>query len=596
MAVHFSVDTKLTRLLGETYRSSEVALKELVDNAWDADARSVRIALPDPLSSESIVVEDDGTGMTSRELRSEYLNIASDKRSRIGKETPGLNRKVKGRKGIGKFAGLMIAERMQIESVARGKKCTLIIDKKELIENENDLESVPLSLDEAAVEIGLVGTKITLSLLDSSLNFPTPDRLREVLIYEYGREDSFKVYVNGVPLSVQDVPGTASQLNATLPTAGKVDLRFTIADGKKLPRSPGIILKVGGKAVGKPQLFGLDEDEEIPQKLARKVYGEVEITGMEDYVTADWGGIIENSKAYQEAEQLIKAEVKKQLQATHTKEMGLQKARLQRQIQARLQKLPENRRRFAEEAVYRILRRFYGETIERIETIVEVALDAMEHDAYWEVLDRINRARETDVGSFAEALEQFGLLELSTIGTQAAHRRTFLDFLDQLVQNAATHEKDAHKAFENNLWMLGRNYSMMSSNVTLKNVIGTYCDSTFKGSRASKRPDLLLSQAYGDSYLLIEFKRPSHPITRDDIAQAEKYRDDLASRLSSTSKMDIMMIGKGRSPTLDANRLHDTIVIQSYASIISSARTEMDWLITSLAAASPQIAASKEAP
>jgi hypothetical protein len=38
MAVHFSVDTKLTRLLGETY-SSEVALKELVDNAWDADAR-----------------------------------------------------------------------------------------------------------------------------------------------------------------------------------------------------------------------------------------------------------------------------------------------------------------------------------------------------------------------------------------------------------------------------------------------------------------------------------------------------------------------------------------------------------------------------
>jgi hypothetical protein len=588
MAVHFSVDTKLTRLLGETYRSSEVALKELVDNAWDADARSVRIVLPDPLAPQTIVVEDDGTGMTSQELRNEYLNIASDKRSRIGKETPGLNRKVKGRKGIGKFAGLMIAERMQIESVARGKKCTLIIDKKELIENESDLEKVPLSLDEAAAEKGLVGTKITLSLLDDSLNFPTPDRLREVLIYEYGREDSFKVYVNGAPLSVQDVPGTASQLNTTLPTAGKVDLQFTIADGKKLPRSPGIILKVGGKAVGKPKLFGLDEDEEIPAKLARKVYGEVEITGMEDYVTADWGGIIENSKAYQEAEALIKAEVKKQLQATHAKEMGLQKARLQRQIQARLQKLPENRRRFAEEAVHRILRRFYGETIERIETIVEVALDAMEHDAYWEVLDRINQAREADVGSFAEALEQFGLVELSTIGTQAAYRRSFLDFLDQLVQNAATLEKDAHKAIENNLWMLGRKYSMMSSNVTLKSVIGTYCDSTFKGNRASKRPDLLLSQDYGDSYLLIEFKRPSHPVTRDDVAQAEKYRDDLSSRLAPTSKMDIMLIGKGRTPTMDANQLLDTIAIHSYVSIISSARAEMDWLITSLAAASPQ--------
>ncbi|MBV9559727.1 MAG: hypothetical protein JOY90_04585 [Bradyrhizobium sp.] len=125
----------------------------------------------------------------------------------------------------------------------------------------------------------------------------------------------------------------------------------------------------------------------------------------------------------------------------------------------------------------------------------------------------------------------------------------------------------------------------------MKSVIATYCDSEFTGPRASKRPDLLLSQDYGDSYLLIEFKRPSHSITRDDIAQAEKYRDDLSPRLSSTSKMEIVLIGKGRSPALDANRLHDTIVIQSYASIISSARTELDWLIASLA--SPQIDASQ---
>lgn len=47
---HFSVDTRLTRLLGETYRSSEAALKELVDNAWDADACNVWIRLPTPLT------------------------------------------------------------------------------------------------------------------------------------------------------------------------------------------------------------------------------------------------------------------------------------------------------------------------------------------------------------------------------------------------------------------------------------------------------------------------------------------------------------------------------------------------------------------
>ncbi len=37
-------------------------------------------------------------------------------------------------------------------------------------------------------------------------------------------------------------------------------------------------------------------------------------------------------------------------------------------------------------------------------------------------------------------------------------------------------------------------------------MIETYCGKSFDGSRAAKRPDLLLSQDYGDTYLLIEFQ------------------------------------------------------------------------------------------
>jgi len=97
------VDSRLATLLGETYRSSEQALKELIDNAWDADATIVRIKLPAPMTSNPILIEDNGTGMTEKELRNEYLFVANDRTSRRGAETPGLRRKVKGRKGIGKF-------------------------------------------------------------------------------------------------------------------------------------------------------------------------------------------------------------------------------------------------------------------------------------------------------------------------------------------------------------------------------------------------------------------------------------------------------------------------------------------------------------
>ncbi|MCX2830539.1 ATP-binding protein [Microbulbifer thermotolerans] len=103
-------------MLSQEYLSSERALKELVDNACYADAERVFITLPKPLSGEPIIIHDDGTGMTEEELRRHYLSIATDRRPRRGERTIGKNRLAKGRKEIGKFAGLMAAATMTLET------------------------------------------------------------------------------------------------------------------------------------------------------------------------------------------------------------------------------------------------------------------------------------------------------------------------------------------------------------------------------------------------------------------------------------------------------------------------------------------------
>ena len=126
-------------------------------------------------------------------------------------------------------------------------------------------------------------------------------------------------------------------------------------------------------------------------------------------------------------------------------------------------------------------------------------------------------------------------------------------------------------------------YASMASNLTLANIIAKYCEKRYSGNRANKRPDLLLNQDYTDSYLLIEFKRPTHDISRDDISQAEKYRDDLSHNLLSNKRIDIIMLGKGRTSSLNISNLAPNIHIHSYASMISSARSELDWLMKSLA-------------
>lgn len=578
---HFSVDARLARLLGESYRSSEAAIKELVDNAWDADAANVWVTLPAAMTSDPIVIQDDGSGMTSLQVRNDYLNIASDKRTRVGERASVLNRRIKGRKGIGKFAGLTIAGRMEVITETRGRRATLIIDKNEPGFKSQDLLAVALPLVDEVSTNKTGGTTIKLSLLDHRLNFPTPDRLREMLIHEYGREEGFLVYVNDVPLSLIDIPGPTVEAEEVLPEAGQVGLRFTIFNGKRNPRFPGITIRVNGKTVGKPVMFGLDDDEDIPVSLSRRIFGEVNLVGLEDFVTADWSGFIENSKAFQEVENYVRSRVKTELKLAHAQEMALQRARLQREINRKIEKLPEHRRDFARDALNRILVKFYGESDERVSAIIDVALDAMEHDSYWAVIEQVHAASRLDVASLAASLDIFGITDLAIVSRQAKSRLDLLDFFQKLIERAETLEKDVHLALEKNLWILGQKFSLMSSNKTLAAIIETYCKKKFSGKNASKRPDLLLTQGFSGNYLIIELKRPSHTIAREDIAQAEEYRDELIPHLPSGADVIIMLIGKSRVETIAARNLNPNIEVHSYSSLIGSARHTFDWIFKS---------------
>lgn len=579
---NFKVDPKLAHLLGEGYRTTEQGLKELVDNAWDAEAENIWITLPKPMTSDPVIVRDDGSGMTELEVRNEYLKIASDRRSRKGERTPNLRRQVKGRKGIGKFAGLMVAGVMELATTARNKSTRLSISKAELeaAANNRDLEKIELPITIEDVEGNEHGTTITLRNLTDQFEFPDTEALKRLLVIEYGREDGVNIFVNGERVTIEDVPGQSftSQLDAI--AAGPTSLSFKISEGQKAFKQSGIVLRVGGKIVGKPEYFGLENDPEIPPKLLKKVYGELNADGLADAVTGDWGAVVENSKAYQELRPKVQEKLKEAVAQVYKREVNLARARLKQEIDRRLALLPEYRRNYAKIALERVLQRFYGETDERVEPVVSVVLDAFERDEYWQVLQKIDEAKGGDVEVFADALQLFGILDLALISRQAEYRKRVLDSLDELVGNSSTLEKTVHQVFEANLWVFGQDHALVSSNQTLGKVIEDYVGREFSGERANKRPDLFLAERLSGGFLLVEFKRPSHDLTREDEAQAAKYRDDLSRSLGK--QVDVLLLGRKRS--LDVNPQYDTPQFKAlgYSAVVSSARTALTWLLDSL--------------
>lgn len=576
---NFKVDPRLANLLGETYRSTEHAVKELVDNAWDADAPTISITLPDAMTANPIVIEDTGTGMTEQELRNEYLVVANDRLSRKGDRTRRLKRLVKGRKGIGKFAGLMVANVMEIETTARGKTTRVVIAKQDLLNVSRDLERIDLPLSVTPAPDGASGTKVTLSGLNDRYEFPLPEKLKTLLMTEYGREEDVRIKVNGELLGLEDLPGEHFQKDEAVKDAGNVRLNFKVSEGTKPLKQAGIALRVGGKIVGKPGFFGLEDDPEIPPKLLKKVYGEVEADGLSESVTADWGDIVENSKAFHALKPVVQAHLKNAVEGVFKREVTLQRARIQRQINLRLAEMPEHRRRFAQVALEKVMKRFYGESEERVETVASVILDAFEKDEYWLVLKQIDESKGGDVETFASALEVFGLLDMALMANQAKSRLKVLDHLDDLVRNPATLEKNVHSVIERNLWVLGYDHSLISSNKTLARTVEEYTTSKFSGERASKRPDLFLAQNLRGGYLLIEFKRPSKEIDRHDQRQAQEYRDDLEPKFG---QIEILLLGKGREATANVQNDPPRLRVFGYEAIISAARTQLDWLLSEL--------------
>jgi len=574
--LRFQVDSRLATLLSQEYSSSEKALKELVDNAWDADAENVAVTLPSPMSAMPIVITDDGSGMTEEELRRHYLFIATDRRSHRGERTSGKNRQIKGRKGIGKFAGLMVASTMMLETRARGRLCSFTLRLEDLA-NVADIEHLNIAFRTEPCDEKLHGTTITLSNLHQNFVYPDANKMRQVLLQDYGRQDDFCLSIDGKKLAVDDLSGSYSDIEKELPVLGLVKLRFTISDKKSGLRQPGITLRVDGKSIGKPKFFGLDELDDFPPKLLRKLYGEVDADGLRDHITAGWDAPVENSELLKVLEVHVQSILREAFELQYRREIQLAQARLQKAIQIRLAQLPEHKRYFADKAIKRVLDKYYGEPESKVESIVHVLLEALEHSDYRTLLEHIAESQRHDICAIADGLYDFGLAEMAWFVQQAQAREAFLNQLEQLATSSDTSEAIMHKALENALWVFGAEYSIFSSNITLRRQVEGFLGRQYVGEKSNQRPDLLLNENLNGEYLLIEFKKPTHALNHENYLQAITYRHELGKYINASIK--VLLIGGRRSPDYPMDNREPNVNAMTFSQLIATARRQQEWLL-----------------
>jgi len=245
------------------YSQSLELIRELVNNAYDADATEVRITIRE----DEIEVADNGSGMDLAGLE-QYFNIGSQEKL-YRDISPKFKRQRIGQFGIGKFAGLSAADRFEVWTKRGDFSARVVFDRKDW---ERGGEEWSLPLETFPGHPGRPdGTRVVLSQVTKKLD---PFKVERKVIESVPiKAPSFAVYVNDSRVRAVRVPGRKLPfLEGT--EFGLVHGEIILAS---LPRPEveevGIEIKVKGVTVRR-DLFGMERWGRAAERIMGEIHAD----------------------------------------------------------------------------------------------------------------------------------------------------------------------------------------------------------------------------------------------------------------------------------------------------------------------------------
>lgn len=293
-----TVDKSHIITIGERlYEQSIELIRELVNNAYDADATRVDVTV----SEKEIVVADNGEGMDMEGLR-QYFNVGSDEKL-SNPVSPKFGRNRIGQFGIGKFASLAAASRFEVFTQKEDFAAHVVFDKARWVE-KGDSWKIPYSIMERDNKRG-DGT--TVRLVELKRAFKPEDVMRRIAEGVPIRARDFSIYVNGYRVTPRTLAGNRIPVmhgNEYGIIHGEI---FILPAYRASKDDMGIEIKVKGVTVRR-ELFEMASWG----KAATRIRGEINADFLP--LTSDRSGFLEDSKEYKsfrEAMEKTMAEVRR---------------------------------------------------------------------------------------------------------------------------------------------------------------------------------------------------------------------------------------------------------------------------------------------
>ena len=574
MIQNFHADTNLFKTLSdETYKDVYQPFVELVSNSYDADASKVdiRISLPsDNLDDRVITIEDDGHGMDSEDLKNRFFNISVSQQPPVSPK----GRKRKGNKGIGRLSGFKLGKNLKYTIIKSNQehKFELSYEKIKQLQFIDDVNIV-IDSQKTTKKSGLTIVITEISHLDIPI-----DTLKQKLLSNFNTNDEFQIFINGQKLEPVELRGDKKEFEIHV---NEKTLNGWLINSPDKIKNYGIQVKYNERAIG----------DAIAPKLSKEIiehlYGEIDLSDLENIdFSANWDSLLDNELAKQIKDELKKILINEienniaiNVDAEFKKNMAIPEYR------HRIESLPSFSQKAAEKTIKDAIRTIKYNEKDVMKTIVELSIKSYEQNEVYEILKKLNNARNEDITKLAAALQQWGIKEVADILTLLQQRFKVLDAFEEMINDKKTLElKGTHAVLQDNLWIVDERYEWYISNKSLKTISDNILNSSYSGKNTSKRPDLFIKMQENvlmrNEFLILELKKPGQKITFENKAQGERYANIINKSFTKEAFFNVYIVGSEYEEGIQRESIAGTIrtIAMSYQELVQEARARMIYI------------------
>lgn len=540
-------DDYLLRELGQVAHVPQVALTELVANAWDAGASKVDLILPAEVDG-TLTITDDGHGMTPAQFKKRWMTLRYNREKHQGTnvEFPtgrtARPRRAYGRNGVGRHGLLCFADEYEVQTWRDGVLTTFIVG------TESGPSPFVLRSETAGHQNGN-GTRLSVQM---ARKLPDAEEILTVLAARFVHDPEFEIRVNGAQRSFDEIEGKVSE--EPLELGGGRSATVYVIDSTRLNHSSvhqGVAFWVQRRLVGAPSWsIGQIASFDGRTRFARRYKVIVDTQGYDADVEQDWTAF-RSTDAVRELYRATAEHIGKVARtlAAEIVEATSEDALVQNRTE--LATLGQGARLEVAEFTKIVAQEHPTISPDFLATAVKAVIHLEKTKSGTALLQKLSELPADDIVGLDRLLTEWSVKDALRVLDEIDSRLSVIETIRRLADDPNTDELHTlHPLILRSRWLFGPEFESQEycSNATLK----TVANDLFKNSEAQfindrNRPDIVvlpekttwqmtgvetfdpadITLTQMQHVLVIELKKGGFELTRKEVTQADNYVQDI---------------------------------------------------------------------